>query len=121
LLKIIVLGFLVCVGGAVAFAVYAAWRITKIGQSMGRGGTTVGNTYYPSDYITTTGTTIHDQNASTMESGSAPMSGSTIGDSIGESVGESISDFGSGDAGDSGSSDSGGGDSGGSDSGGSSD
>jgi hypothetical protein len=121
LLKIIVLAFLVCVGGAVAFAIYAAWRITKIGQSMGRGGTTIGNTYYPSDYITTTGTTIQDQNASTMEGDNASITGSTIGDSIGGSAGESVSDFGSGDAGDSGSSDSGGGDSGGSDSGGSSD
>lgn len=121
--KFILVGFLVCVGGAILFALYAAYRITKMGQVMGGRGTSVDPRTGRNGYITTTGTTLHEPDAlRPIESSSFsedPREGTASGVGIGEAVADSALDFGSidGSAGDTGSWDSGG-DSGSSDSGG---
>lgn len=123
MIKFLLFAGIGCVGLVVAVAFYAAWKITKMGQAMGRGGVGGGvrgvSTTRHDDYITTTGSTIHDwndqnNNSSNDDSPSSSLSYSA-GESIGSDIGSSATDFGSSDSGgwsDSGSSDSGSSDSG---------
>ena len=115
MLKFLLFAGIGCVGLIVAVAFYAAWKITKMGQAMGRGGVGGGgvSTNRHDDYITTTGSTVHDwqnqhSNSSNDDSPSSSLSYSA-GESIGSDIGSSATDFGSSDSGssDSGSSDSG--------------
>lgn len=123
MLKFLLFAGIGCVGLVVAVAFYAAWKITKMGRDLGRGGVTGGgrgvNTNRHDDYITTTGSTVHDwqnqhNDSSNDDSPSSSLSYSA-GESIGSDIGSSATDFGSSDSGswsDSGSSDSGSSDSG---------
>lgn len=127
MLKIIGFGLLLCIGGAIVFALYAAYRITKMGQAMGkRDYRTDDSSVHHNGYITTTGTTIHNpdqfRHAETPQHGEDARDsagpGSDAGEAVGSSVANATVDFGSTDSGgDSGSSDSGSNDSGSSDSG----
>ena len=119
MLKILVFGFLLCVGIAVMFAFYAAYRITKMGQAMGRRNN-MGTDHSRQDgFITTTGTTIHDSENGRFDSPGqfvASNMGNDAGDAIGSTAADAAIDFGGGDSAGSDSSssnDSGGGDSGG--------
>lgn len=110
MLKFLLFAGIGCVGLVVAVAFYAAWKITKMGRDLGRGGVTGGgrgvNTTRHDDYITTTGSTVHDWKNDDSPSSSLSYS---AGESIGSDIGSSATDFGSSDSGssDSGSSDSG--------------
>lgn len=107
--KLILFSVLGCLGLAVAFAVYAAYRVARLGQEMGRPRRT-----RRGSYIETTATPIVEASSISSHVDSSDQSNleTSPGVSIGESVGSAASDFGG---------DSGGGDSGGGDSGGSSD
>ena len=79
MLKAIIFGFLACIGIVLLFAVYAAYRITRMGRNMGHRGTPT--THH--DYITTTGTTILDDSSSKAEQYADNDSNSDSGDSGG--------------------------------------
>lgn len=124
MLKFLLFAGIGCVGLVVAVAFYAAWKITKMGRDLDRGGVSGGGHVGGSrnrhdDYITTTGSTVHDwQNQHNYSSNDDSPSNSlsySAGESIGSDIGSSATDFGSSDSGgwsDSGSSDSGSSDSG---------
>jgi len=99
--KLILFSILGCLGLAVAFAVYAAYRITRLGQEMGRPRRTRNGSY-----IETTATPIVEPSSIRAPSDNSVLyNGEPMPEvSIGESVGSAASDFG----GDSGSGDSGG-------------
>lgn len=123
MLKFLLFAGIGCVGLVVAVAFYAAWKITKMGRDLGRsgvsgGGREVGSNRHD-DYITTTGTTVHDwqnqNNYSSSDDSSSNSLSYSAGESVGSDIGSAASDFSSSDSGgwsDSGSSDSGSSDSG---------